>query len=65
MSVCDGSDNMDNEDLEVKQEPMDSDIVKSEDSLPGLEPKDARSNSQAVLVDSQLQKVRESGTSKL
>ncbi len=34
MSVCGGSDN---EDVEVKQEPMDSDKVKSEEFPPGLE----------------------------
>ncbi len=58
MSVCDGSDN---EDFDVKQEPMDSDIVKTEQFPPGLKPEDAWSDSPDVLADSQLQKVRESG----
>ncbi len=40
MSVCDGSGNMDNEDIEVKQKPMDSDKVKSEEFPPGLESED-------------------------
>ena len=43
MSVCDGSDN---EDLEVKQEPMNTDKVKSEEFLPGLESESPHSASQ-------------------
>ena len=57
MSVCNGSDN---EDLELKQEPIDSDI-KSEEFPPGLESKDAHDNSKHVLDDAQFQKVTESG----
>ena len=48
MSVCDGSDN---EDVEVKQEPMDSDKVKSEESPLGVESGDPSSDSQDVLSD--------------
>ncbi len=51
MSVCDGSDN---EDLVLKQEPMDSDEMKSKDAH-------TSSNSKYVPVDSQLQKVPMSG----
>ncbi len=58
MSVCDGSDN---EDLEVKQETMDSDNIKSEELLPVLKSEDAPSDSQDVRVAAQLQKVTESG----
>ena len=58
MSVCDGSDV---EDLEVKQEPMDSDKVKSEESPPGLKSEDLHSSCQDVLADAQLQRVTESG----
>ena len=54
MSVCDGSDN---EDLEVKEEPIDLDI-QSEEFPPGL---DAHDNSRHALDDAQLQKVTESG----
>ncbi len=58
MSVCDGSDN---EDLEMKQEPMDSDTVKSEESPPDLESDDSHSDSQHVLAVAQLQTVTDSG----
>ncbi len=51
MSVCDGCDN---EDLVLKQEPMDSDEMKSKDAL-------TSSTSQHVPVDSHLQKVTMSG----
>ena len=58
MIVCDGSDN---EDLEVKQEPMDSDKVKSEESPPGLKSEDLHSICQDVVADAQLQRVTGSG----
>ena len=58
MSVCDGSDN---EDLEMKQEPMDSDKVKSEESPPGWKSEDLHSSGQDVLADAQLQRVTGSG----
>ncbi len=58
MSVCDGCDN---EDLGVKQESMDRDKVKSEQSPPGLKPEDPCSASQDVLTDAQLQTVTDSG----
>ena len=57
MSVCDGSDN---EDLEVKKEPIDSDI-KSEEFPPGMESEVAQSISQDIPNDGQFQKVTESG----
>ncbi len=46
-SCCDGSDN---EDREVKQEPMDSDQVKSEESPTAVKPEDLHSDSQSVHV---------------
>ncbi len=51
MSVCGGSDN---EDVEVKQEPMDSDHMKCEELTPGLEPDGAHGDSQDVFADVQL-----------
>ncbi len=56
MSCCSGSDN---EDLEVKQEPMDSDKMKSESAV--LKSEDASSVSQGELVAAQLKKVTQSG----
>ena len=47
MSCCDGSDS---EDREVKQEPMDSDQVKSEESPTAVKPEDLHSDSQSVHV---------------
>ncbi len=58
MSVCEGSDN---EHLEVKQEPMDSDKVKLEESPPGLEPADRPPDPQDVLAEAQFQAVTGSG----
>ncbi len=61
ISVCDGSDN---EDLEVKQEPIESDEVKSEDFPTGLEFEDPRSDFQDardVITDAQPQKFTEQG----
>ncbi len=58
MSVCDGSDS---EDLEMKQEPMDSDKVKSEESPPESESDDPHSDSQHGLAAAQLQTVTDSG----
>ena len=57
MSVCDGSDI---EDLEVKQEPIDSDI-KSEEFPPGLKSEGAHSVSQDIPNDGQFQKVTKPG----
>ncbi len=58
MSVYDDSVN---EDLEVKQEPMDSDQLKLEESPPGLKSEDPHSSYQDVLPDAQLQRVARSG----
>ena len=58
MSVCDGSDN---EDLEVKQEPMDSDSIKSKELVPVLKSEDGPGDSQDVCVAAQLQKGTKSG----
>ncbi len=58
MSVYDGSEN---EDLEVKQEPMDSDKVKPEEFRPELESKPPHSASEDVLADAQIQRATESG----
>ncbi len=57
MGVCDDND----EDLEVKQEPIDSDTVKSEEFTPGLESEDSTSDSRDALVDGQFQKYTGSG----
>ncbi len=51
MSVCGGSDN---EDVEVKQEPMDSEHMECEELALGLEPNSAHGDSQDVLADVQL-----------
>ena len=58
MSVCDGSDN---EDLEVKQEPIDSDTVKSEEFPPELKSEDSKSDSKEVVSDGHFQKFTGSG----
>ncbi len=58
MSVCDGSDN---EDFEVKREPMDSDTVKPEKFPPELESGDSKSDSREMLFDAQFQKFNSSG----
>ncbi len=61
MSVCGDSDNKNLEHVEVKQEPIDSDI-KSEEFPPGLESKEAHSVSQEDISNNvQFQKVTESG----
>ncbi len=52
MSVYDASDN---EDFEVKQEPMDSDEVKPMEFTPELESGGPHSASQDVFVDAQIQ----------
>ncbi len=59
MSVYNGSDN---EDLELKQEPMDSGKVKCEEFTPGLKSEDAHSESQDLPVDAKLQEVTESAS---
>ncbi len=56
MSVCDGSDN---EDFDVKQEPMDSHKMKSEEYPPGLESGDPHNDSK--LADAQLKTGTSSG----
>ncbi len=64
MSVCDGSDNEDLEHVELKQEPMDSDKVKSEEFQPGLEmleSGDPHSDSKHILADAQFETVTDSG----
>ncbi len=59
MSVCDGSDS---EDVAEKQEPIDSDTVKSEEEfLSGFKSEDAVSDSHDKVADTQFQKVTESG----
>ncbi len=58
MSVYDDSAN---EDLEVKQEPMDSDQVKLEESPPELKSEYPQSSCQNGLPDAQLQRVAWSG----
>ncbi len=58
MSVCDGSDN---EDPEMKPEPMAREKVKSEESPPESESDDPHSYSQHVLAAAQLQTVTDSG----
>ena len=57
MSVCDGSNN----EVDVKQEPMDSDKVKSEWFQPGLKSEDPHNSSEDVLTEAQLQRVTGSG----
>ncbi len=52
----------DNEDLEVKQEPMDNDkVIQSDDSPPGSESGDPHNDSQDTLADAQFQTVPDSG----
>ncbi len=57
MRCCDGSDN---EDFEVKPEPMDRDDMKSEECPPGLESENPHNNS---LPNAQLHGAIDSGTS--
>ncbi len=56
MSVCDGCDN---EDLEVKQEPMDSHNMKSDEFPPKSE--DSKRDPREMLFDAQFQKFTGSG----
>ncbi len=59
MTVCHASDI---DDLEVKQEPMEGDQVKLEESPPGLKSEDpSRGSHPNTLADTQLPRVTESG----
>ena len=58
MSCCDGSDNMVNEDVEVKQEPFKSDTVKLEEFTSEFESKDPHCD---LPVAAQLQPIIQPG----